>query len=687
MSKKNLKKAFKKKTLHDPTQRKKLKGLNKRIFVFILSILIPSILLWKAIQTREFASFVSSHVKNTLYSKFGLEVNFERFDLSVIPPRTVLKNIVVKSYASNKFVMEAESLEFRFNFLDLVSREISVGEISVKNSSIYFLEKVKKIKSEMNEFNILLDFAKRKLHEIFPFNFKILVFEKIDLITNYGRYFIHKVDVESHKKAIIVRGEVEHVDGIKKINSLFPDINVISFDFHILKNILKIKSFSLKEKLNRVDVKGEIKLHENIFSDLNIDFKGEADFVGKISNNFFNLNVKELEGLVELKAFLKGGLKKPEVKILIKSHNFKSRFVKFDNLNSEIKIENNKIIVSNLEVSSSQGLLKLINSVELADIKSKKITLEKIRIHANKVSFSDITHFLEDKLDNLKLKVSGHAEINFYENSLDIIFGRDLEIEKMILSESKKGKQIIISNEYIQGFGEFKTEIFYDGLVNLKLPIKFGNSFFDIESSLDEEEIEVSIKDSFVNFEEFNPIAGVALKGQGKIKGKISGPWENVVFDLNTNLKDLSLLDMNFGKTEGKVKFFLKDKRMELDGIKGIYGQLLYNAKGKILLSGKENLGIDFKIHEGRLGDLKKMIPNVVVDIEDYLKFFKFGFQSNFSVSGGFQNEYLKIEGQANGENVFVVREGFDKFLISFLYESEKISAKKLRLEKLDGIF
>ncbi len=648
---------------------------------------MPSILLWKAIQTREFAGIVSSRIKGTLYRKFGLEINFERFDLSIIPPQTALKNIVVKKYEGKKFFMEAEDLELRFNFFDLISREISVGKISVKNSSIHFLEKVKESKDGMNKIHTQLDLAKRNLHRMLPFNFKMLVFEKVDLVTNYGRYFIHKMDIESDKNAIAMSGEIEHINGIKKINRLLPDADIISFDFRILKNLLTIKALSLEEKLNKVDIRGEVKLHEEMFSDLNINFKGEAGFIGRISNNFFGVDVEKLEGLVDLRASLKGRLKNPEIRILTKCHDFESKFVKFDDLESEIKITNYKMTVSSLKIFSSQGLLRLVNSVELADIKSKRITLKSARVHTSRINFSDITRFLGSKLDNLKFKISGYANMNFFENSLDIIFDKNFEIEEMVLSEDEKGKRVIISNDYIQGFDEFKTEIFYDGLVNLKFPIKFGNSFFDVESSIDEKEIDLSIKDSFVDFKEFNPIAGVALQGKGKIEGKISGPWENVVFDLSVNLKDFSLLDINFGNTSGGVKFFLKDNKIELDRVKGLYGQLAYDAHGKIFLAGKENLAIDFKIHEGQLRDLKKMIPDVVGDIENYLKFFQFGFQSNFSIGGGFQRKYLKIEGHANGENIFIAREGFDKFLISFLYESEKISAKNLRLEKSNGIF
>ena len=79
------------------------------------------------------------------------------------------------------------------------------------------------------------------------------------------------------------------------------------------------------------------------------------------------------------------------------------------------------------------------------------------------------------------------------------------------------------------------------------------------------------------------------------------------------------------------------------------------------------------------------MVPVLVEDIEVYLKLTDLDFKSKFDITGGFEDDRMKIDGRARGDNIFVLKESFDSLKASFRYRKEKIFVDGIELKKSDG--
>ena len=570
-----------------------MKKTNRVFVTFVATTVAVFVVLWKGMQSEHFARLISPHISRFLVEHItsSYAVSIQKIELEILPPTTILKNVAVKDRKTDAVVFEAEKISGKFNLMDFIANYFGkslsqVDKLSVENASVYWPRKPKK-----SGFSTTY---KKLVNLELPLNIQALSLRNVNLDAGAGKCFLKNLDIKFSSKVLNVTGEIEPANDRDALWPNFPKVNQLAFYISATDKNLKINYLTASETLSRMRLSGVVKILEGEFrpADLKFDFEGDSEFLGKVVKNVHRKKNFFLPGgFLRLNGRVEGDLGNPRADLSLKWDGIDSDFARLDSAEAQLSLNKSKLTVTKLKGSVNGGSAETTRPFDLVNVKTGKMLLKKIRLKANRVLFNDVIHFVKNPtLHNLKFRVSGPIDLDFNKSHLEISPQAGVRLEDFTVSDPD-GPPPIVANPLLENYGKSKIRVFHKGgPVEMELMLKFPESHVHLEGTVGKNDVDFKLHDSFIDFEKFGPLAGLAMFGRGHLTGKVTGPFDDVVFNFNVAAKDFSFLDIHLGQAYGNVKFFLEDSRLELDNVNGRFNNLEYNTFGKVFFEGREKL-------------------------------------------------------------------------------------------------
>ncbi|MCO4792674.1 MAG: hypothetical protein KC493_03120, partial [Bacteriovoracaceae bacterium] len=647
-----------------------------------------------------FASYTAERITEYISKKTKLSVNFERIEFQLYPIGSILKSVEITSREKEGLRnLYASEVGIYFDFLDFFSNKISVKRVSIVSAEAEFLNSqkdtkksekkidfentVKEIKKGMSEVNHekITKWMKKNL----PIELESLHFE--DSVVRIGpkKYQLSNAEISIFNKTTELKGSIEsasldflEIPNIKSVDS-------VEFDIQLSENDYRIRKVKISEGLSTLNISGKLQNKENIPIDLEVEAISSLKRVSEL------ISISEemgplIEGLVSISGKITGSAIEPVTKIDIKTAGIKSKFFRLREGDIKLKIDKGNVSLESLSLAQGIGWIKNKEAVSLYNIKKNKILIKDITVQLNEMHTNDVLYFLNDELETFKGLFSGLVTVSFLNGINEIKFrphkGFSLEKFRLVLPD-KQDENILINKGITFRNGDLVLKNLSDLYMGVSIEMK--KSVIHAEGLISGSGIDLQVKDSFIDLEEFGPISGTLLKGSGKILSRISGPYENVRFDFYPDLKDFEVIDLKLGDLSGKVSLALKTLDLKLKNIKAKYKSTIYSGGGWLNFDKKEGMDININIHKGFYSDTLEMLDILVKKLDFKLPNAALEYKSNLKVKGPFDGDKLIVSGSVDGKELNFFLEDFNSIRGDFKYYGEGFQVTNLVLRKNNG--
>ncbi len=640
---------------------------------------------WRLIQTERFGTFISNRVHEVAQDKLGVNVLFERVELSLFPISTKLINVKVEK---DKYNIEAGDISLVFGLRDIFAKKFSIGKI-VLNETILKLPKIEP--SQNNE-----------------------KFSLEDHFDEYQKYVFGNAP-------IVLRG-LEVYNSILDYDNITNDIYAL--ELNLYKNIITLSLNTAVDnklitelagkdlKLPTIDgvnltaqiTRENIRLKEvKIFSDLTtLDISTTLDTEGKVGEGklkgFIELDkIKDVvpKGTVNLELLPSGGAEielefdkvspMASFKGSFKGKKLTSSFYRIDELDGVFRTEGDQLLIDSLVAKVKNGEAQVNTPFAVLNLNSGKFINPKFDLKLKNM-YSNNFLFFVDGLTSTKFYAEGVLGVEFFDNHV-LLNAKDKVILNNFKLLNKTETEEIVGNEKINLVEKGVIDIQFDGQVNLGTYITFKNSRVGIFGFVNKNGVNVDVGNSWIDFKELGPIVGTEIEGKGDVTGKIVGPLDDVVFDLNMILKEFKIVDFYLDNISGEMKHHLKNQLMELKQISGRHNSLRYAAEGSMLFdkTADNQLNMRVDISKGTLADARIALAPVVNPLKKYLDKVSFNFSSTLLVKGMMNAPQMRVKGRLNTSSVLIQNEDIDTIEGDFTLENNVIRWENLKAKKVSG--
>ncbi len=637
-------------------------------------------ILWRAVQTEQFGLYLSNKIKKTVYSKAGLNVSFERVDISLFPPSTTMRSFEVFE-KETKTTLKANYLGVSFGLSDLISPNLSFGEVFLKDAKIISESR----KSNKKKDEVKIEEIFKMYNEIYTKKMQVRVkrlkVEDAHLVIDGHELNIRNFKASLFPDLLTSEGIVENV--ILK-DKRGPVLDQLSYDVQLNEEGLRIKKFTILDGINKFDIMGKALLEKNIGLNLIFQYVGDKNIKALSLLKDIPKELVESDGNISIDGKISGTAKSPKVKTKLVFSDLVTEFVLLDKLVVNVDFEDNIVSINSIRAEVNGGLAESNINKPAYNIKTKEVLLNSITANVKNLHSNDFLYAIKEDLNPLKLKFNGDVEL-FHEENLGVriqpkIGARLIDVKLF----NKRENEIIIEprSDLVWDKGRGLVVLFEKGVL-FDAGIKINESDLAVKGKIIEE-IEIETKSEYLNLYDIGPISGTSLRGDGKMEMKISGPPENVFFISNFDIKNFNVVDINLGEIKGDFTFGLEELLLNIKINDGRYLSSLYNGSGNMRFEGDENLDIDVTVTNGSYKDIEEMAPLVFENIKQYTNPFNATIKGKMKLFGGFKKNLLGVKGHVEGSGKYQ-KELIDSYRLNFNYHKEKLKMNNIVLNKTRG--
>lgn len=634
------------------------------------------------IQTEKFASIVSDKIKKKANRELGLELSFQRIEVKLFPPATLLKNVIVK-YPSNSLSISVagEELGLYFSFFDFFSRKFQVDTVKLNSSEVNIVTGEK----DTTEFNYKQKFSEYvKTRKNLKFIIKNIELTNVNLTLDDYELDVGKIKTSFHKNLIVFEGNVRRLSSeeiSKKLNSF--DLDSLDFLIHCSKTMLNVKKMKIRSKLDEVSGTGRVNYsgdeeEVNLVIKLKAGIRSLADKLGyrKIVDEY------PVDGFTNFDLGITGSFNKPEFKLKSTIESIVSEYAKADLVNLELRKDNDQIWLDSLSVFKGTSELTLKNKLPFYNLAEKQIVSSEASFIAKDIHTNDALYFLRKYLDILKAKLSGELKIGWDKKGIYFIPTKGFAVKELKVYKPDYNGHIL-SNK---GFTFYKTFMLltYDLKFKFKTHIKMGETNLFGEGVFGPNRMDIKILDSFVDLEEIGPIVGLGIKAKGSLKGTVKGKYDDIKFSFSPILNNLKLLDFNLGKVKGIVDFGLKNLDLHISKTTGVYESSEYSGGASFLFE-KDLYSLDIKVPRATFLNAKAMIPTLINRIYKKEVDLDFNLAGDLKYLSDFGSNKITMNSNFRGENMNFIGERIDSFEGSISLKDHNLVIPNLTVKKGQG--
>jgi translocation and assembly module TamB len=634
------------------------------------------------IQTEKFASIASEKIKKRAQQELGLKLSFQRIEVKLFPPATLLKNVKIE-YPSESISLSVngEELGLFFSFFDFFSRKFQVDTVKLHSSEVV----IKTGREKAKPFDYKESFSNyQKIRKDLKFIVKNVELANVDLIVDDYELDVGKVKTSFHKSLLVFQGNLRRLssEGItKKLNTF--DLDSLEFLIHSSKTMLNIKKVNIRSKLDQISATGRINYSGNE-EELNLIVKLKAGIRSLATKLGYQKEIDEypVDGFTNFDLGITGTFSKPEFKLKSSIEDIVSDYATADLVNLELRKSGDQVWLDNLKVFKSDSVVTLKNKLPFYNIEKKQIVSNEAFFIAKDVHTNDALYILREYLDILKAKLSGELKIGWNKKGIYFVPSKGFEVKDLKLFKPDYNGLILENNGFT--FNKAFMLLTYDMIFKFSSHLKMGDTNIFGEGSFGPNRMEIKVFDSFIDFEEIGPIVGLSIKSNGTLKGTVRGSYDDIKFSFSPNLNDLKILDFNLGNIKGEVDFYLKNLFLKISEAYGTYESSEYNGGAGFKFE-EDEYSLDITVPRATFLDARSMVPTLVRMIYKEDVDLDFNLSGDLKYQSDFNSNNISMSSNFKGENVNFLGERIDSFAGSISLKDFDLKIPNLRIKKGQG--
>lgn len=664
-----------------------MKQLNKILIVFFVFSSLTIYGGWRFIHSQRFSEQASKKVSEILTKKIGAKLSFTGVDFSILPPSTIFKNVHIQKLDPKVADVDLNIEEFRvsFTYSSFFSSELEIDDLTLKNG----LVKVTTHKNDDPDFNwkglstrkFFEDYTNILIKSPVQLNIVRLVNTKVQI--NESSLFVNSLSLAPHRKDLKAKLQATKIN-IVHGNNEYPDLylNKANAMFELSRNEWKVETLQIVKDLNKVDLKATIfnekkVLLANANANFMLDGSSLLNLIPKIPPE-----LKKIKGIFNGSIASSGQFFDPEIDLNITADNFTSDWINLEQASIQIKKKKNLLSLEKLNARNIKEKYDLLRPVAFFDIKKSGFIHARASLNIKDAFTNTFLFSLNDTLETLKAYVTGKVDVVWDGKKVHFEIKDKAQVSDFKLL-SQGSRKAILQNK---GFSIENTDLSLDENLKLGINAKLGmdNSLLKATGEITDKGLNISIKDSTIDMKSFGPIAGLEISGNGPASAEIYGPFENVKFDFIVDWNNFSIIDLHFGKVKSEFTLGLKDLRIDIHQLDGVYNQSNFTAGGFLSFGDKSEMDIKLDFKNTNFSDARKMYSLVFKNIKLPVVP-EFNFSTSYRIKGGYSVESLDIQGSIKGTELKIAGEEADKLSTNFSLQNNLLSFNDVKILKARG--
>lgn len=663
-----------------------MKQINKILIVFFVFSFLTIYGGWRFIHSRKFSDEASIKVSNILTKKFGAKLSFIGVGFDMFPPATVFKNVYIEKEDPRlvDIDLSIEELRVSFTYTSFFSSNLEIDDLELKNGTVKIITH-KTDRPDINWRELNFEKIFNEYSQILaqsPVHLNLAKLENIKAQVDDSSFFVNSLSLAPHHKNVLFKTSASKINIDPKLKG-FPVVKLekCSALVEFTKNQWKIESIQLENDQNKVEMNAVLHNQKKLIeSKANIDFGLNLETALKLYPKLPD-ELKTVKGKIEGTAIVSGNVFDPEIDLNIDLNKLQSEWIPLENAKIQIKKKKGFLVLEKLKATNQKEQYELLSPQTFYDIKKNMLLHGRLSFYLKDAFTNTFLYTIKNSLEAFKGYVTGKVDVvwNGEKVSFEIKDKAYLKDFKL-LSPSKKS---ILRNA---GFSIVNTVLTLDKNFTLEINanVLMANTALKATGEITNKDLNISIQDSKIDMSAFGPISDLPITGSGPANAEIYGPFNDVKFDFNVDWDKFSVVDLNLGKVKSEFSLSLKDFKIDIHHLEGIYNLSNFNAKGSLDFGKKEGMDLNIDFKNSNFQDAHKMyaliFKNMKLPIEP-----EFNFTANYHVQGGYGLDTLVINGDVKGTDVNVLNEEAESLAFHFNLQNSLLNFKDIKIKKARG--
>ncbi len=603
-------------------------------FLLLVAALTTAALLY--LQSESFARLAKEKIQTRVTRSLGLELNFDRLQIGILPPSLSLLNVDVKVLPSNSLglatdtVFRSERMGFSFRMIQAFSRGIMINKVFVNEAELILAIPQKKGSGKEEKISELVHQPIRvELGEDFFLSIRQLELRNTKLQISWreggqlSAVDVNKIiylAVTPSAEGTSIVANLEHLK--LKTPKISEEFRVLKANAEIDKDLITLSTLDLQRREAALHAAGKlvgsIDDLENARPDLDLILRGP---LSELTDFEKSLAPFQGEILADLKVV--GRLKDPSVQARMEVDNFKYASWQVNKIEVSGTYGSGLMVLDSLSAKAEGGQILLRNKIELPIpfVPGSKA----FQLKFTNVGLENFAGDLKKSINNLKMHIDGIVRAR-----VDIVAAKDgLKLGSLSFQPELTIKNLELNNQVYGKTRPYKTifrvepfKLLSDlewkqGALRIgESTLELGTGKMNVSGQVTKAGFDISGYSEKVDMgKEVGAIAGIPLTGEGAIGIEVKGPSEKVRIDFDLNQRNAKFLDFDFGLLEGRVTYDDGDSYLYLEGLKGKKNSAEYQVHGKVNLGEGDDLLLQAKFKESDPNDLFAIFAKSLKDL------------------------------------------------------------------------
>ena len=615
----------------------RFKSVFGAFFFIVLASLFAFILF---VQTKSFGRLLTSIASDISKKRADTAISIKNIEVSFFPPGLEFNKVRVKKKIAEDESFEAEfgKLGFYINLIEIEEKKLSFGEIRIMDSVIDY--KFPKKDDELKEIDQKVIDQVFDLSNKLPVRVDTLLIENTLIIANHELMEAKRLKIFKKDDSFITRF---HLSNIKPSADSDFTLDEIWADAEITRRNVNIYRLKIQHDVQSFIVKGKIRdyrLLKNATGEIN----GESHL--HLKNLGSEFDFPEMVKILRGNSLLSFNIKYKDSKLSgsskISLNDFRSNMFYADNLEAVLAFENQNIILNKLDLTYKKQKGTLKEPAIIANIKTKKILEEPLKVAIENVTLTNALRILGPKFKILRGKLSGdlsfvydngdlyfNPENNFIVDDLSLVVGKKEDPFTIIHAARIHAKNTEIS---VVG-GEFRISS------SMSLP----RSSLEIDGFVNKKEARFHVDDATVNLQDLGNISNLDIKGNGKLSVNVSGPLDDVHINLRGKMSGFEILGYRLGQTDKDITIALRDDSVIINKFEALYRSTPLSGSG-VVNYGNKDIALGINADQTTFSDIEQILHPVFSKLDFLPQDLNMGAKIDVDIYGKTTLKDLKIK-------------------------------------------
>lgn len=647
--------------------------MGKRLFwTFMLSVALVTAAAVIYIQSEAFARIVRRRLQDDVARHLGVELNFDRLKIGVLPPSVSLLNVDLKvSNEKNKLglspstVFRAGSLGLTFRMIQAFSSGIAINKVFLSDAEVKLALPKSKDEGGGEKLSSLVHKPIRiELSRTFAATIRQLEVKNTKIDLTIGATQVHAREIEYLAVTPSSEGTnlVANIDDLAvESPKLKESLKAVKANLDVQRSLVLLSSLDVQRREAALHASGKlVGSVDNLVetrSDFDVILRGP---MRELSD--FEKSLGEFEGEVLADAKIVGRLKQPAVQGRVEISNFKHGLWNLDKVEVNGSYGDGLLVLDTLSLGAKGGRAFLKNKMEVPIPFQPQSAVFQLRL--DNAHFEDFAGDLRKSVNNLQFQLDGvlNARLDFTEAGGKVKLGaitlkpdvrvKDLELNNQAYGKVRPYKRVFKAQPF-QLNGNVMVKNGQLQVSNTKFT--FASGVMDVSGTHTDAGYDLTGFASSVNLgTEVGQIGALPIQGDGSAKIHVHGPNDAVSIDFDIDQQNAKFAQFDLGKVTGQVVYDDKHDLILINGVKGRHGTAAFAVDGRVSIDDSDAISLNTAFENGAPDDLFAIFAHQLEKIS-WIPHGMTGTVSGKAKVGGKYTDNLntlEIDAQVSGRNL-----------------------------------